>query len=100
MDNEQGHAEAYKDVIHEDAIKVGGINQRLAGWANYFQLGSVSQAYRVVDQHTRYRLCKWLRWKHKVGRRGSTRLAAPYLYQILGLICLPRLTRFLPWARA
>jgi hypothetical protein len=22
--NEQGHAEAYKDVIHEDAIKVGG----------------------------------------------------------------------------
>jgi hypothetical protein len=24
MDNEQGYAEAYKDVIHEDAIKVGG----------------------------------------------------------------------------
>src|SRR5437899_5499318 len=24
MDNTQGHAEAYKDVIHEDAIKVGG----------------------------------------------------------------------------
>ncbi len=24
VDNEQGHAEAYKDVIHEDAIKIGG----------------------------------------------------------------------------
>jgi hypothetical protein len=24
MDNEQGYAEAYKDVIHEDAIKIGG----------------------------------------------------------------------------
>ena len=24
IDNERGHAEAYKDVIHEDAIKVGG----------------------------------------------------------------------------
>ena len=24
MDNEQGYAEAYKDVVHEDAIKVGG----------------------------------------------------------------------------
>lgn len=24
IDNEQGHAEAYKDVVHEDAIKVGG----------------------------------------------------------------------------
>jgi len=23
IDNEQGYAEAYKDVIHEDAIKVG-----------------------------------------------------------------------------
>jgi hypothetical protein len=23
MDNEQGHAEAYRDVIHEDKIKVG-----------------------------------------------------------------------------
>lgn len=23
VDNESGHAEAYKDVIHEDAIKVG-----------------------------------------------------------------------------
>ncbi len=85
--------------LHTDEM-VRAINQRLAGWANYFQLGSVSQAYRVVDQHTRYRLCKWLRWKHKVGRRGSTRLPAPYLYQTLGLICLPRLTRFLPWAKA
>ncbi len=29
--NEQGHAEAYKDVVHEDAIKVGGAipNQRI-----------------------------------------------------------------------
>ena len=24
VDNEKGYAEAYKDVIHEDAIKVGG----------------------------------------------------------------------------
>ncbi len=24
LDNEQGPAEAYKDVIHEDAIKIGG----------------------------------------------------------------------------
>ena len=24
MDNKQGYAEAYKDVIHEDAIKIGG----------------------------------------------------------------------------
>ncbi len=27
MDNEQGYAEAYKDVIHEDAIHIGGATQ-------------------------------------------------------------------------
>ena len=27
VDNEQGLAEAYKDVIHEDAIKVGGVSK-------------------------------------------------------------------------
>ncbi|MHB1033133.1 MAG: Eco57I restriction-modification methylase domain-containing protein [Pirellulales bacterium] len=27
VDNEQGYAEAYKDVIHEDAIKVGGVTK-------------------------------------------------------------------------
>jgi len=28
MDNEAGHAEAYKDVIQEDAIKIGGTRAR------------------------------------------------------------------------
>ncbi|MBP7678810.1 MAG: N-6 DNA methylase [Bacteroidales bacterium] len=27
MDNEQGHAEAYREVIHEDKVKVGGATQ-------------------------------------------------------------------------
>jgi RNA-directed DNA polymerase len=75
------------------------INQRLAGWANYFQLGSVSQAYNVVDRHTKYRLRKWLRWTHKVGHRRTAPFTDQYLYQTLGLICLPRLPRILPWAK-
>jgi hypothetical protein len=28
MDNEQGYAEAYKDVIHEAAIKIGGATKK------------------------------------------------------------------------
>ena len=28
MDNEQGNAEAYKDVVHEAAIKIGGAPRR------------------------------------------------------------------------
>jgi len=42
MDNEQGLAEAYKDVIHEDAIKVGGATKapdycfRIGGTRKFF----------------------------------------------------------------
>jgi type I restriction-modification system DNA methylase subunit len=42
IDNEQGHAEAYKDVIHEDAIKVGGATKapdycfRVGGTRKFF----------------------------------------------------------------
>src|ERR1700678_1890458 len=37
---------------------VKGLLQRLTGWVNYFQLGQVSKAYRIVDNHVRYRLRK------------------------------------------
>jgi RNA-directed DNA polymerase len=76
------------------------LNQRLAGWANYFQLGSVGQAYRAVDRHTTYRLRKWLQQKHKVGRGGLARFSYAYLYQTLGLIRLPLLPPHFPWANA
>jgi group II intron reverse transcriptase/maturase len=76
------------------------LNQRLAGWANYFQLGSVGQAYHAVDRHTTYRLRRWLQRKYKLGQRGRTRFSPTYLYQTLGLIRLPLLPRFLPWAKA
>jgi hypothetical protein len=83
-----------------EADMVRNLNARLAGWANYFQLGAVSQAYRAVDRHVKYRLCKWLRWKHQLGRRGATRFTDTYLYQALGLINLTLLPRCLPWAPA
>jgi predicted type IV restriction endonuclease len=42
IDNEAGHAEAYKDVVHEDAIKVGGLTKapdycfRIGGTRKFF----------------------------------------------------------------
>jgi len=39
---------------------VGKLNRTMIGWANYFCLGPVSQAYRVVDQHAHKRLRQWL----------------------------------------
>ena len=54
------------------ATLVAALNRRINGWANYFCLGPVSQAYRSVEQHTCRRLRQWLCVKHKE-RAGETR---------------------------
>lgn len=56
-------------TLLDAAEMVGMLNRKLIGWSNYFSLGPVSRAYRAVDQHTRYRLRRWLRRKHQ----GQTR---------------------------
>lgn len=76
------------------------LNRKLRGWANYFQLGLVSKAYRAVDRHVTGRLRRWLCKKHKQPGRGYTRFPNQYLYQELGLVRLPSLTRSFPWAKA
>lgn len=54
MDNKQGHAEAYKDVIHEDAIKIGGATKapdycfRIGGTRKFF-LEAKKPAVRIKD---------------------------------------------------
>jgi RNA-directed DNA polymerase len=40
-----------KDVVED-------LNRMLRGWVNYFSLGPVSKAYRILDVHTTYRLRK------------------------------------------
>lgn len=79
---------------------VARLNRQLRGWANYFCLGPVSRAYRVVDSYVTNRLRRWLCKKHKVPGAGTARFPDEYLYQELGLIRLPKLTRNLPWAKA
>jgi RNA-directed DNA polymerase len=79
---------------------VSQLNRTLRGWANYFSLGPVSKAYRAIDSHTTRRLRRWLCTKHKVGNTGLSRYPNEYLYQKLGLICMPKLTQRLPWANA
>jgi RNA-directed DNA polymerase len=76
------------------------LNRKLRGWANYFRLGPVSAAYRAVDRHVTSRLRRWLCKKHKQPGSGYTRFPDEYLYQDLGLVRLPSLTRNLPWAKA
>ena len=76
------------------------LNRMLVGWANYFCLGPVSNAYSAVDQHVRTRLRRWLCDKHKVQRPGYKRFPEATLNDVFGLVSLPRRTASLPWAKA
>ena len=76
------------------------LNQKLRGWANYFQLGSISQSYRYLDRYTTKRLRRWFCKKHKLRSKGIRRYPDEYFYRELGLIQLPKLPQNLPWAKA
>jgi group II intron reverse transcriptase/maturase len=69
---------------------VGRLNRVLQGWANYFCLGTVSQAYRRVAAHVCHRLRQWLVRKHKVRGSQWARYADQYLHKTLGLLRLRR----------
>jgi RNA-directed DNA polymerase len=88
-----------KKAGQETERLVASLNRKLRGWANYFRLGPVSPAYHTVDRHVVKRLRRWLCKKHKQPGRGTTRFPDQHMYQTLGLIRLPLLTRNFPWAK-
>jgi RNA-directed DNA polymerase len=78
-----------RQFTQQDAdTMVGTLNRKLLGWSNYFRLGTVSQAYRVVDRHTTRRLRHWLCAKHKVSSQGTVRFSDATLHLKFGLIRL------------
>ena len=75
---------------------VGRLNRKLRGWVNYFDLGTVSRAYSVVNYHVTSRLRRWLCRKHKVRGLGYSRYPDRHLYLKLGLYQLSRSGRRFP----
>jgi RNA-directed DNA polymerase len=69
------------------------INRKLRGWSNYFRSGTVSQAYRNINSHTRYRVRQGLCVKFKERGQGKKRFSDQYLHQKLGLYQLERTSR-------
>jgi RNA-directed DNA polymerase len=87
-------------VWQETTALVGELNSMLRGWANYFQVGTTSRAYRAIDSYTTMRLRRWLRNKHKVRCSGYKFYPDSYLYETLGLVRLSRLGCDVAWVKA
>jgi hypothetical protein len=81
------------------ATEVQSINRVLTGWANYFCLGTVSDAYRAVEMYSTSRLRRWLLKKHKSRRNGMLAYSYEYLFQTLGLVSMTRRRSYQPWAK-
>jgi group II intron reverse transcriptase/maturase len=80
------------------ATLVEALNRKINGWATYFCLGPVSQAYRAVEQHTCRRFRQWLCVKYKERAGGNTHFPQTALHQRFGLVRLTARTASFPWA--
>ena len=71
VDNEQGYAEAYKDVVHEDAIKIGGKTKapdycfRIGGTRKFF-VEAKKPSINIKDEpHPAYQIRRYA-WSAKL----------------------------------
>ena len=76
------------------------LNPVLRGWAGYFCLGPVSDTYRTINSHMRYRFGKWWRAKHGTIRKDARWQWNRWLEQRFGLLELKWDSGRLPHAKA
>jgi len=86
----RGNQAPLKEVLEQ-------VNRKLRGWSQYFSIGSLQRACRIVDQYTRTLPRTFLVQRHKVPGRGTRRFSEAYLYEESGLM---RLTSRRPVSRS
>jgi hypothetical protein len=79
---------------------VAELNPVLQGWAGYFCMGPISDAYRKINSHVRYRFRKWWLAKHKNVRLDGRWQWSRWLEQEFGLLELKWDPSRLPHAKA
>ena len=95
------HALTARNMTWQETTDVvAKLNRVLRGWANYFQVGTVSGADRALEHYTAQRLRRWLRYKHQAWHSRAGRFYDSYPYGELGLVRLTARGRDVPWAKA
>ena len=64
------------------------LKRKLRGWSAYFSYGTRTTAYRAVDNYVYERVRHFLRRRHKVSSRGTTRFSAQAVFGELGVLRL------------
>ena len=66
----------------------GRLNQIVRGWSAYFSYGTRTTAYRAVDNYVYQSVRHFLRRRHKVQSRGTTRFSDEVVFGELGVVRL------------
>lgn len=73
----------------EPETRIAMINQKLRGWAGYFNQGSILKCYWHVQHYTENRVRRWFMRRSQRKGIGYSRYPAAYLHGELGLLSLP-----------
>jgi RNA-directed DNA polymerase len=66
------------------------LNLKISGWAGYYSYGTLTRAYRRLDQLIANRFRAWLCRRAKIEGHGTRQYPNDELYDALGLACLSK----------